>query len=90
MYFIESDIWITNKNIQGINRCLEIFQPWLNASTESNRKMYKVVAQVTKSIQSHELGKTNYETLGVNPTAITIYKTLESTKIDKIKKTFPT
>ena len=70
--------WINNSIKNGITERDILFQQWINDPKQGNKQVYRRQHNLVTSLVSSAKRSCNYQTLGVNPTAKIIYRTLKT------------
>ena len=73
-----SNDWITKKLKKEITRRNKFFQKWIKCPTEENRSFYKKQRNMVTTLIKNAKRQSNFDRLGENPSAKTIYRNLKS------------
>ena len=73
-----SNDWITKKLKKEITRRNKFFQKWIKCPTEENRIFYKKQRNMVTTLKKNAKRQSNFDRLGENPSAKTIYRNLKS------------
>ena len=73
-----SNDWITKKLKNEITRRNKFFQRWMECPTEENRTIFKKQRNMVTTMIKNAKRQSNFDKLGENPSAKTIYRNLKS------------